>query len=382
MRSLPKKSEIRKFHIEATSKCNLSCPQCARSPGGFLNPILPMDELTIEDYKRIFDPDFCKQLDQIYFNGNYGDPCASSCLQEALLWLKGNGARQVNFFTNGSLRTPAWWTDTARILTGKHDYVAFSIDGLADTNHIYRKGANFDKIMENAQAFIDAGGYARWDFIKFKHNAHQVEEARELAKKMGFKKFVVKETARFLDESQGEIVHTQLINAESRAKKGTQADVNNFNLANLESGGQDTNVKKRFDDAVKAHGSFDNYVDECKIKCKVAEEANIFMDFQGHIWPCCWVGCLPYIYNENYVPKQQILKLIDKYGKGFNDTRTKTLDDILSHQWFEADLDASWQVSTKDASNPRLWTCGRTCGDKFEWSSGSLNKNAESSLLK
>ena len=40
--------------------------------------------------------------------------------------------------------------------------------------------------MENAQAFINAGGRARWDYIAFAHNEHQIDEARQLAEDMGF----------------------------------------------------------------------------------------------------------------------------------------------------------------------------------------------------
>ena len=60
----------------------------------------------------------------------------------------------------------------------KPDKVIFAIDGLEDTNHLYRVNTNFNKIMENAKAFINAGGIARWDFIAFAHNEHQIEEAK------------------------------------------------------------------------------------------------------------------------------------------------------------------------------------------------------------
>ena len=66
--------QIKSFHIEHTSKCNLFCPQCARTLDGGLNPELDLDELTLDDYKKVFTPDFAKQLDRIWFCGNYGDP--------------------------------------------------------------------------------------------------------------------------------------------------------------------------------------------------------------------------------------------------------------------------------------------------------------------
>ena len=56
---------------------------------------------------------------------------------------------------------------------------------------MYRRMTNFDKIMDNANAFISAGGNAHWKMIEFEHNKHQIEEARELARKMGFTHFTI-----------------------------------------------------------------------------------------------------------------------------------------------------------------------------------------------
>ena len=46
-----------------------------------------------------------------------------------------------------------FWTEVCK-LPGVA--VNFAIDGLSDTNHIYRVKTNFDKIMINAEAFIKA----------------------------------------------------------------------------------------------------------------------------------------------------------------------------------------------------------------------------------
>ena len=69
-------SEIKAFQIDITSKCNLICPQCSRTDKGKLNPMLPMMELSPEDYDIIFMQN-CPQLEEIVLNGNYGDPIAS-----------------------------------------------------------------------------------------------------------------------------------------------------------------------------------------------------------------------------------------------------------------------------------------------------------------
>ena len=98
--------------------------------------------------------------------------------------------------TNGSARTQDWWRDLAKTI-GTDGYVIFSIDGLEDTNYLYRKNTVWEKIIDNAKAFIDAGGIAHWEYIVFEHNQHQIEEARRLSEQMGFQKFQVKTSSRF-----------------------------------------------------------------------------------------------------------------------------------------------------------------------------------------
>ena len=63
---------------------------------------------------------------------------------------------------------------------------------------MYRRRTDWKTVMRSAESFIEAGGHAEWDFLVFRHNEHQVEEARELAANMGFKNFFVRKTGRFL----------------------------------------------------------------------------------------------------------------------------------------------------------------------------------------
>jgi MoaA/NifB/PqqE/SkfB family radical SAM enzyme len=177
-------NEIQTVHLEMTDNCNAACPMCARNiNGGEDNPQLPGTELSLADCKTIFDPDFIAQLKRMYMCGNYGDPVAARDTLEVFEYFRQNNNKMsLNMYTNGSAKKPDWWKQLAQVL-GKNSYVVFSLDGLEDTNHLYRQNTIWSKIMENAQAFIDAGGIARWDYIVFAHNEHQVEEAEELSKK-------------------------------------------------------------------------------------------------------------------------------------------------------------------------------------------------------
>ena len=51
--------------------------------------------------------------------------------------------------------------------------------------------------MASAKALIEAGGTAEWQFIVFRHNEHQIQDAMNLAKTMGFKRFNIVKTTRF-----------------------------------------------------------------------------------------------------------------------------------------------------------------------------------------
>ncbi|MCB0385730.1 MAG: radical SAM protein, partial [Bdellovibrionales bacterium] len=194
------REQIREIHIEPTSRCNLLCPQCARTTKGKPNAELPIRDIPRQSYESLFDQDLSRQLHHVYFCGNYGDPAAAPGLLEDVEFLRSRGVRRITVFSNGSIRTTDWWRELGKILCEPEDKVAFSIDGLESTNHLYRVNANWQKIMDNCKAFISSGGRARWDWLTFSHNEHQVEEARSLSKQLGFSQFNCKATARFVTD--------------------------------------------------------------------------------------------------------------------------------------------------------------------------------------
>ena len=122
------------------------------------------------------------QLPPVYalFCGNHGDPMMHPNPMELVCQFK-----QVTIDTNGSMGA----LKTYRQLAENGVDIWFSIDGLEDTNHIYRQDVVWDNIMERVDAFISAGGRATWKFIVFRHNMHQIDQARELSVELGFENF-------------------------------------------------------------------------------------------------------------------------------------------------------------------------------------------------
>ena len=70
-----KYQDIKAVHLEITSKCQARCPMCPRRlNGGMMNPLVKLEEITLEQFKEWFSVDFIKQLDRLYMCGNLGDP--------------------------------------------------------------------------------------------------------------------------------------------------------------------------------------------------------------------------------------------------------------------------------------------------------------------
>ena len=339
--------DIKSVQIDHTSRCNCLCPQCARVSNGVVNPRMPIDELTVEDYKVIFPSTIIKQVDIISQCGNYGDIVASNTILDCLEWLRENGCTaHINIMTNGSARTADWWKRLASIidLNGR---VIFSIDGLEDTNHLYRVNASWNKIMENASTYIANNGRARWDYLIFDHNQHQVEEAEKLAREIGFESFYVKNTSRFINDKN---YLTGKVSEEETLKQPTDEKYRSTS-------------SEKFVNIIDKHNTWENYINETTIDCKFQKQSALFVDFQARLWPCTWVAAPIHFAKIDNIQTKQIHSLMEHYGTTFNSLRHHTLEDVLTHEWFASNLVSSWETDEK------LMTCGRTCGTDYEFSS-------------
>jgi len=347
---------IRSVHLEITSKCNASCPMCARNKfGGPDNEFLPQSELTLDDIKRIFSEKFVKQLKRLYMCGNYGDPIAASDTLEVFEWL-----RQVNpnidlgLHTNASARNPAWWATLAKSLNGERDYVKFGIDGLEDTNHIYRRGTSWQKIMANAAAYIDAGGSnPQWEYIVFKHNEHQVEEARMLSERMRFSQFRTKKTGRFFS-------NTNLKGKDQQEVWNRNGEIEYYIEKPSDTQYQNDSLSKE-QELITKWGSMQTYIDNAKISCKVAAEKSLYISAEGLAFPCCWTANQLYVWYWPY-KQSEIWTLIDHNTDNVNALQ-KGLSSVVEGEYFRRIYDSWYKPSVSEG---KLRVCSRICGTDFD----------------
>jgi MoaA/NifB/PqqE/SkfB family radical SAM enzyme len=351
-------NELRIIHLELTHRCNAACPMCARNVnGGAVNPDMPLSELSLADVKAILLPELIGRLKRIYACGNYGDPMVARDCLEVFSYLREHGPNlNLDLHTNGSARRPEWWRELAEIMKQGPHYLRFGIDGLEDTNHLYRRGADWKTVMRSAEAFIDAGGRAEWDFLVFRHNEHQVEEARRLADDMGFKEFFVRKTGRFLDAGELETsdrfdVLDKKGNFEYVLEQPKNPDYQNPAFGNLEV------VKQRY-------GEYQTYLDKVEIDCKVAgPKRKMYLSAQGYALPCCWLGA---VFSESSTAeRRQFADLLQAYGGiAAVDARKHGLKTVIEGPLFQQAIPASWdQASIADG---KLAICARTCGKEYD----------------
>lgn len=268
-------------------------------------------------------------VERILFNGVLGDPCAAPNFVnvcDAMLQRSPNGYITVS--TNGGLRNESFWTMLAKVL-GNRGRVIFAIDGLEDTNHLYRVNVNWDKLMKNVQAFINAGGTAEWQFIPFKHNQHQVEEARALSQELGFKYFFTKQSHRF-----------------------TLFEMTNKNVS-VEPAEQVVNFVPRVTlDEWHAQSNKSN------ISCYAKKNETIYIEYTGKLFPCCPLSS-GNMYRRTVKFKDGWDTLWNAYGDEHINLKFNSWDSIVGGPFFKG-VEDSW---TKDYANGRLAPCAGVCSD-------------------
>jgi sulfatase maturation enzyme AslB (radical SAM superfamily) len=256
---------MKQLHVEASTYCNARCPLCPRSLYGYkVEAVYPEIHLQLDKFKNCLEK-FPKR-EYVYFNGNLGDPMMNPNILELAL---ATGCR-TSITTNGSIGSRNTWEKLAK----NNIEVRFSIDGLQDTNHLYRQDVEWHKIMERVKWFIDAGGNAVWKWIAFKHNVHQKSETERLAKELGFARFEATDHGRNYGpalDKEGNISHW-ILPADGSRKPGNY------------------DVPAGIERYRETHQNFEVEDKVYDIDCLHLRDNDTYIDAHGRIAPCCYQG--------------------------------------------------------------------------------------------
>jgi MoaA/NifB/PqqE/SkfB family radical SAM enzyme len=356
---------IEHVHVELTTRCNALCPMCRRTAFGSVAPGLAQIDLRLADIRAIFTSDFLQQLRQVDLCGVHGDPVAATSLDDVLQWFAEiNPALAIEVYTHGAIRPTSWWAELGR--SYKTIKVVFAIDGLEDTHTIYRRGTRFAKAVENARAFIGAGGRAQWDFLVFRHNEHQVEEAKRRAQAWGFEAFVPKYSGRF---NRGYYENDPKLRPDERWDRFPIYNKARQVVGYLEPPSNPQYINPTYE-RMAAHfardGSLIPHWDKTEICCKVIENRSIFVAADGTVFPCCWTyGTSLYrtVYGIDDLLDNQVEDLLQRHGgRAAIDGRRRPIRDICESEVFR-EIAQSWQLESLAAG--KLKICARMCGGDF-----------------
>ena len=365
---------VKRLHIELSSRCNASCPACSRNySGGPVADGLELTDLSLSDIKRMVPVEIANNLVGINFCGNVGDPGMAPDLIPILEYFREQSPKIVQQLrTNGGMRNEKFWTTLGNFFVKQppprdnHLFskagVVFSVDGLKDTNHIYRRGVVWEKLIRNMRAYSATGAFAVWEWLLFEHNEHQVEEARIIAKELGFE-FIVKNPLGFgeyEDSISGMNVYgkdgdyeytiwpTKYTGHRKEPLFGNKVDFSYMNRLTIP-------ILPEFSKELEKNS---------EIVCKSIEHSEskeIYISANGYMLPCCFLGGVFGQFHSSY-SRYQFNKMINDYGLGVFNLKNQSMLDIIQGPDFSKFFLDGWKADTIE--NGKLLYCLETCGHK------------------
>jgi hypothetical protein len=309
--------EPNEIHIELTDKCNAQCPMCARTNINDISKtteFVKIIEITFDEFKSIVDTTKFKKY---IFCGNYGDPLSAKDFLKIVEYVADKNT-EIFIHTNASLKTPSYFKRLGNILSiNPNNNVFFALDGLEDTHSIYRQNTNFNKIIENAKSYItNTKAKSTWEYLVFKHNEHQIDIAKQKAKELGFKRFVINHTSRFYNLKKDSFIFY-----ENGIKEILEPAKNSPKIILYDNNG---------------------------IKCLAKNTKNLFLSFDQLIFPCCYIEDSFRKRNDT-----ELNSIIDMNDLEKLDATKYTFTEIIQSDIFKL-IEMSWLKNTPE-------TCYKKC---------------------
>ena len=336
--------DIRWLQIEITSLCQAGCIDCNRwreSNGKWLSNGYH------NHFNKYYDTDkFRSHINQftnlsgVSICGNVGDPMAHPQIAKIVEHIWETNDCDIDISTNGAIGTIEQYKQLAKF-TPREFSVSFAIDGLEDTNHIYRRGVVWKDLMKKVNTFIQAGGRAIWVWIDFPHTRHQLEQAKEMSRSLGFDSFEIRQrftqTKKF-DDQIIEASKQPVLRNEFMTDQPVPLD--ELEVQHREQMQEFLNANY-YIDAACTHKSDNKFHHPCP-----------HLNVDGTLWPCCYTANGNY--HKNLAIRQWWIDKDKQYGEGWNNLHSHSVNEILQSDFFTNDLQQSW--------NQDNLICYQNCG--------------------
>lgn len=171
--------------IETGNICNLKCPLC---PTGRDDPAMKKGFMELSLFEKMID----ELKDSLLLINLYswGEPLLNPDLIEIIRYAK-SVKKDIKIITSTNLNIK---NDALleRLIKSGIDEIIVSCDGATqNTYEKYRAGGDFNLLMCNIKYLVslkekfNSGVNIIWNFLVFKHNEHEIGEAKRLAQSLG-----------------------------------------------------------------------------------------------------------------------------------------------------------------------------------------------------
>jgi radical SAM protein with 4Fe4S-binding SPASM domain len=178
--------------LEPSSLCNLHCPLCAVGAGKLTRP---QGNMSLEAFRMVLD-EMTPYLIHLTL-WNQGEPFMNPQLLEMIRYAK---ARKMVVLTSTNGHFLDNRQQAEQLVSSGLDDLIISLDGITpETYQGYRKGGDLDRVIRGIRQVVrtkkrlrSSRPYIELQFLIMRHNQHQIEDFRRLAKELGVDKISLK----------------------------------------------------------------------------------------------------------------------------------------------------------------------------------------------
>lgn len=333
--------------LDFTTHCNAKCPQCGRTDqisGGLKKyENIPLKHWSIDEVKSVYTKKQLENVKGITFSPTWGDPMmnpdAYKIIDHLLKMLPFNAT--LTNITNGSMRTEEywWWLGGLALKHYTKKFVTiFDVDGINQEMHsMYRRNTKLQKVLDNMKAFSSNGrSITRSQSIIFKHNQDYMEEIKELTKSYGSQNHAFVKSDRFKQNKNGDYIPYKFLDENN----------NEVILEWADKPWADTHVPLGKDIILSN-----------EIICKWAVTNNLNINFDGLVWPCCYIGAMDYSQQSAKFNQLEVIKDF-KANALLHNIKFTPLKDIIKSQWYTKTLQ-------ENISNNPISICKKQCSTQI-----------------
>lgn len=321
------------IHLELTTHCNSKCLDCNRYIRGtdILNPNIDLGKkglISLDAIDNLIVDS--NMINSIILTGTYGDAPWHPKFFDIIEKFPDN--IKFGMETNGGMKNAKFWNDLGNIINKKFNsesYVTFGIDGPNNEIHqLYRRGVDYDKVIDNARTLRSTGVRVNWSFIEFDFNEKYVDVVEQQAKLFDFK----------FKKRRSRLRHRK--NNDKYLSTKQKKILNEF---------KDNGIKK--------------------ISCEWYNKQQLNIDYTSRVWMCCYFSSYYHYWPTNVDDndtsynrrvKENLQYYLDQYSNDWNLLSHHTLKDILTHKFFVNDLNKSFN---NQDDFPTIQRCLKHCNN-------------------